>query len=186
MTRDNAIMVSRSLGYKHMLFYKKAVIIYDLTSLFCSRYINIKDRTYDQMIQAARSGKQNIVEGYVDGATSYKSCLQLLNIARGSLMELLEDYDDYLRTRELREWERNSVEVETMIKLSKEHNDSDFFLKLAETRNDEVIANMVITLIRIDERLLYNYIQRKSREFIKDGGFSERLTRERLKERHKR
>ena len=169
-----------------MLFYKKAVIIYDLTYLFCSRYLNIKDRTYDQMIQAARSGKQNIVEGYIDGATSYKSCIQLLNIARGSLMELLEDYEDYLRTRGLRQWECDSVEVEAMIRLSKEHNDGDYFLKLAETRNDEVVANMVITLIQVDEKLLYNYIQRKSREFVKKGGFSERLTRERLKERHKR
>ena len=79
-----------------MLFYKKAVTIYDLTFLFCARYIDKRDRTYDQMVQAARSGKQNIVEGYVDGATSLEMCLKLLNVARGSLMELLEDYEDYI------------------------------------------------------------------------------------------
>ena len=168
-----------------MLFYKKSVAVYDLTYLFCERYIDKKDRTYDQMIQAARSGKQNIVEGYVDGATSLESCLKLLNIARGSLMELLEDYEDYLRNHGLRVWNQGGIEHEAMINLSRRGCDSGDYLDIAKTRNDEVIANMAIILIKDTESLLYKYIQRKEHDFLAHGGFREKLTRERLKVRNK-
>ncbi len=168
-----------------MLFYKKSVAVYDLTYLFCERYIDKKDRTYDQMIQAARSGKQNIVEGYVDGATSLESCLKLLNIARGSLMELLEDYEDYLRNHQLRVWNQGGIEHEAMINLSRRGCDSGDYLDIAKTRNDEVIANMAIILIKDTESLLYKYIQRKEHDFLAHGGFREKLTRERLKVRNK-
>ena len=186
MERGNNSIVARSMGYKHMLFYKKAVTIYDLTFLFCARYIDKRDRTYDQMVQAARSGKQNIVEGYVDGATSLEMCLKLLNVARGSLRELLEDYEDYIRTRNLRKWENGSDEERAMIRLDKENNDSDTYLKIAHTRNDEVIANMAIIIIKSAEKLLFRYIQNKGEYFKRNGGFRERLTRERLKERNGR
>lgn len=184
-TNTNAL-VPRSIGYKHMLFYKKSVVVYDLTYLFCNRYIDKRDRTYDQMVQAARSGKQNIVEGYVDGATSMEMCLKLLNTARGSLMELLEDYQDYLRTRGLKQWENNGVEREAMRRIERENRDFSLYIKMAQTRNDEVIANMAIALIEDTENLLYKYIQRKSEDFLKQGGFKEKLTRERLKVRNRR
>ena len=90
--------------YRNLIAYRKAVVIYDLTYHFCERFISIGDRTKDQMIQAARSGKQNIVEGKAASLTSAETHLNLLGVARSSFQELLEDYIDYLRTRNLRIW----------------------------------------------------------------------------------
>ena len=90
-------IIDSNTNYSDLLCYKKTVVIYDITHHFCKRFVEPRDRTYDQMIQAARSGKQNIVEGTIDKASSYEMCLKLLNVARGSLKELLEDYKDYLR-----------------------------------------------------------------------------------------
>ena len=170
-------------NYSKLLCYQKAVIIYDLTFHFCKRFIDVKDRTHDQMIQAARSGKQNIVEGYVDRATSFEMALKLYNIARGSLAELREDYLDYLRVRGMCCWGDGSQEKEAMRRLSAEHSDSDFFLKLAESRNDETIANMVLVLLYQTEHLLYNFIQSQEREFLESGGIKERMYKARVKKR---
>ena len=134
--------------YQNLTAYNKAIVIYDMTYHFCERFINQGDRTKDQMIQAARSGKQNIVEGKAASLTSAETHIKLLNVARASFQELLEDFRDYLRTRKLRLWEATSPEVEYMRQLGLSHNDPDFFLQLAETRNDEVIANMTIVLIQ--------------------------------------
>ena len=176
-------IVEENRGYTKLFCYQKAVIIYDLTFHFCKRFIDIKDRTHDQMIQAARSGKQNIVEGYVDRATSFEMALKLYNIARGSLAELREDYLDYLRVRGMRCWGDGSQEKEAMRRLSAEHSDSDFFLKLAESRNDETIANMVLVLLYQTEHLLYNFIQSQEREFLESGGIKERMYKARVKKR---
>jgi four helix bundle protein len=94
-------------GYQNLLSYRKAEIVYDATVYFCSRFLDKRDRTYDQMIQAARSGKQNIVEGSMASATSKESEIKLTNVARASLEELLIDYRDYLRTRGLAEWTKD-------------------------------------------------------------------------------
>ena len=101
-------LITLNSDYKKLLCYQKTVVIYDLTYHFCSRFVSRADRTHDQMIQAARSGKQNIVEGYADMATSKEMGIKLFNVARGSLMELAEDYEDYLRVRNMRQWERDS------------------------------------------------------------------------------
>ena len=170
-------------NYSKLICYQKAVIIYDLTFHFCKRFIDVKDRTHDQMIQAARSGKQNIVEGYVDRATSFEMALKLYNIARGSLAELREDYLDYLRVRGMHCWGDGSQEKEAMRRLSAEHSDSDFFLKIAESRNDETIANMVLVLLYQTEHLLYNFIQSQEQEFLKSGGIKERMYQARVKTR---
>lgn len=171
----NSRIVQTNSNYTDLLCYKKAVIIYDLTYHFCSRFIDKHDRTHDQMIQAARSGKQNIVEGVVDKSTSYEMAIKLLNVARGSQKELLEDLLDYLRVRDLNLWASNSEQVKAMRKLGKENNEPEFFLKLAETRNDEVIANMIIVLLYQSDMLLLRYIRSVEEEFIKHGGIKEKM-----------
>ena len=160
--------------------YRKAEIIYDLTYYFCEKYLRKGDRTIDQMVQAARSGKQNIIEGMAVGETSKEMLLKLLYVAKGSLQELLADYQDYLRVRNLRQWESGSIEVEAMRRLGKEHDDSGYFLSLAESRNDEVIANMVIVLIHQADVLIERYYNWHFNKFLEQGGFREKLTRERL------
>ena len=166
-----------------MKVYRKTEVIYDLTYYFCKKYLKLGDRTIDQMVQAARSGKQNIVEGNEVAETSAETMLKLLGVARGSLQELLIDYEDYLRVRNLRLWADDSKEVDAMRKLGLEHEDSAFFLELAQTRSDEVVANMVIVLIYQADALLNGYINRKYNDFLKEGGFREKLTRERVKNR---
>ena len=170
-------------SYRKLKAYRKAEVIYDLTYYFCEKYLKRGDRTIDQMVQAARSGKQNIVEGNEVAMTSVETLLKLLGVARGSLQELLNDYEDYLRVRNLRLWENDSKEVEAMRKLGKEHEDGAYFLELAQTRSDEVVANMVIVLIYQADTLLNGYINRKYEDFLKEGGFREKLTRERKQNR---
>ena len=170
-------------GYRKLKVYRKTEVIYDLTYYFCKKYLKLGDRTIDQMVQAARSGKQNIVEGNEVAETSAETMLKLLGVARGSLQELLIDYEDYLRVRNLRLWADDSKEVDAMRKLGLEHEDSAFFLELAQTRSDEVVANMVIVLIYQADALLNGYINRKYNDFLRDGGFREKLTRERIKNR---
>ena len=166
-----------------MKVYRKTEVIYDLTYYFCKKYLKLGDRTIDQMVQAARSGKQNIVEGNEVAETSAETMLKLLGVARGSLQELLIDYEDYLRVRNLRLWADDSKEVDAMRKLGIEHENSAFFLELAQTRSDEVVANMVIVLIYQADALLNGYINRKYNDFLREGGFREKLTRERIKNR---
>ena len=157
--------------------YRKAEVIYDMTYYFCRKYLKCGDRTIDQMVQAARSGKQNIVEGCMASATSAKTEIKLLNVAKASLQELLEDYEDFLKTRRHRQWEEGSVELETMRRIGKEHNDGEYFMQLAQSRPPETIANMAIVLIKQADFLLHRQIQRLADEFTQTGGFSERMTR---------
>ena len=170
-------------GYRKLKAYRKVEVIYDLTYYFCNKYLKLGDRTIDQMVQAARSGKQNIVEGNEVAETSAETMLKLLGVARGSLQELLVDYEDYLRVRNMRLWADDSKEVSAMRNLGKEHEDGAYFLGLAQTRSDEVVANMVIVLIYQADALLNGYIKRKYRDFLKEGGFREKLTQERKQNR---
>ena len=165
--------------YRNLIAYRKAVVIYDLTYHFCERFIAVGDRTKDQMVQAARSGKQNIVEGKAASLTSAETHLKLLGVARSSFQELLEDYLDYLRTRKLRIWETSSKEVEAMRELGLSHTDSKFFLELAENRNDEVIANMTIVLLYQEDVLLRKHIEKQIGRFVNNGGFKESLAKAR-------
>ena len=174
-------LIANTGSYRNLKVYCKAEVIYDLTYYFCKKYLKQGDRTIDQMVQAARSGKQNIVEGNEVAATSAETFLKLLNVARASLQELLVDYKDYLRVRNLRLWEDNSKEVVAMRELGVEHNsDSAYFVSLAESRSEEVVANMVIVLIYQADMMLKGYISKHYNEFVEQGGFRERLTRERV------
>ena len=176
-------IIEPNRNYTSLLCYKKTVVIYDLTYHFCSRFIEKRDRTHDQMIQAARSGKQNIIEGTVDKSTSYASMLKLLNISRGSLAELKEDYLDYIRTRKLKLWEDGSQEKEAMRRIGIKHEDSSYFVALAESRNDETIANMVLVLLFQAEHLIYNFIKHIEKQFLNEGGFNEKLYHARVEKR---
>ena len=176
---------SHTGSYRRLKVYRKAEIIYDLTFYFCGKYLHKGDRTIDQMVQAARSGKQNIIEGNEVANTSTETFLKLLDVAQGSLQELLADYEDYLRVRNLRLWSPRSKEVTAMRKLGIEHEDSAYFLSLAQTRSDEVVANMVIVLIYQADALLNGYFRKRYNDFLQEGGFRERLTRERLAHRNK-
>ena len=173
------LMCQNNNLYRNFTAYQKAVIIYDLTYHFCDRFIGYGDRTKDQMIQAARSGKQNIVEGKAASLTSTETHIKLLNVARASFQELLVDFEDYLRTRKLQIWESDSSKVKAMRKLGISYTDSEIFIKLAEERDDEVIANMVIVLIHQEDVLLRKHIEKQLTKFINEGGFRESLAKAR-------
>ncbi len=166
-------------NYRQLLCYRKAEAIYDITYHFVMHFVEHGDRTRDQMVQAARSGKQNIAEGYAAGATSKETELKLLNVAKSSLNELLEDYLDYLRTRRLRRWEESSVEMKRAQELGKEHNDTEFWMAIVESRGAETIANIAIVLLYQADYLIYKYIQSVEAHFLERGGFREKLSTER-------
>lgn len=169
-------LIPRIGNYKKLLSYQKADVIFQITFDFCSRFLSKGDRTIDQMVQAARSGKQNIIEGCAASSTSSKTEIKLVNVAKASLKELLEDYEDYLKTRHYRQWEKGSKEYEAMRKLGREHNDADFFMSLTATRPAETIANMAIILINQTDYLLFKQLERLEKDFLEKGGFSERMT----------
>ena len=169
-------LISRVGNYKKLLSYQKADVIFQITYDFCSRFLSKGDRTVDQMIQAARSGKQNIIEGCAASSTSSKTEIKLINVAKASLKELLEDYEDYLKIHHHRQWEKGSAEYEAMLKLGREHNDADFFMSLVCTRPAEVVANMAIILINQADYLLFRQLERLEQDFIENGGFSEKMT----------
>ena len=160
-----------------MLCYRKAEAIFDITYLFANKFLKQPDRTIDQMVQAARSGKQNIIEGYAAGATSIEAELRLFNVAKSSLKELLADYEDYLRTRNLRRWGEDSVEFKRAQELGKEHDDSKFWIDIASTRSDETIANIAIILLYQTDYLLHRFMEKVSSRFVDEGGFREKLSR---------
>ena len=173
----NEELIPRRGNYKKLLSYQKTEVIFEMTYYFCHHYLQRGDRTIDQMVQAARSGKQNIVEGCAASATSNKTEIKLVSVAKASLQELLEDYEDYLRTRGHRQWEEGSKELEAMRRLGREHNDAPFFMKLVQTRPPETIANMAIVLIKQADYLLFRQLQRLAEDFVEEGGFSERMMR---------
>ena len=122
---EDKIFLRQDNNYRSLKAFQKAECIYDVTFYFAHKFLQAGDRTIDQMVQAARSGKQNIIEGCAASATSAKTEIKLVNVAKASLHELLEDYIDYLRTRGQRQWEENSPEWMAMRQLGKEHNDAD-------------------------------------------------------------
>jgi four helix bundle suffix protein len=173
-------LLPRTGNYRKLLTYQKAEAIYDITYYFCKNYLQRGDRTVDQMVQAARSGKQNIVEGSAASATSKETEIKLVNVAKASLQELLIDYEDYLRTRNYRQWENTSVELLKMRELGRRHNDTAFYMPLIKVRPPETIANMAICMIKQTDYMLFKQLQSLSEDFLKNGGMRERMTRMRL------
>lgn len=175
--KNSDSLVPAGADPKKLLSYQKADTIFQITYYFAVNYLAKGDRTVDQMIQAARSGKQNIVEGCAAAPTSTKTELHLLNVAKASLKEVLADYEDYLNTRGFARWEKGSKEYEKMRELGAKHNDPDFFMELVMTRPPHTIANMAIILLNQADYLLHRQIQRRADDFLKNGGFSERMHR---------
>ena len=134
-------------NYRSLIVYQKAECIYDVTFFFAHRFLEKGDRTIDQMVQAARSGKQNIDEGSAASTTSRETELKLVNVAKASLQELLIDYEDYLRVRELSQWIPSDEQYQQMRRVVACHNDSAYYREAVQVRSDEAIANIAITLI---------------------------------------
>ena len=171
-------------GYRDLLSYRKAAIVYDATVRFCERFLSPRDRTVDQMTQAARSGKQNIVEASMASATSKETEIKLTNVARASLEELLEDYRDFLRVRDWPLWDKDSREALYVRRLGSDPDTSyESYRTYIETRPPEVVANILICLIHQTNYLLDQQIRRLEHDFLRDGGLRERMTRARLQER---
>ena len=178
MDNNDTTLLASSGDYHQLICYQKAVIVYDLTYWFCERYMErSKDRTVDQMVQAARSGKQNIVEGITDGAASKESELKLLKVAAGSLHELHEDYDDWLRTHLQPIWAKDSVEMKALWAIGKEHSDSEYFMQLARTRPPQTSANIARGMTEQAIFFLDRLIQSKVKQFVENGGLKEQIYR---------
>ena len=197
MKNDNEHLIPPHGGYCKLVTYKLGNLIYDATVAFCEHFINRKDRTYDQMVQAARSGVANIVEGSQASATSKKTELKLTNVAKASQEELLEDYRSFLRQRDLKIWDAQSVETK-IIRESRPETLSQLRqlmallvsdLSDASDRSDknaikqEVAANTMICLINQETFLLGRQIARLAADFEEQGGFTERLYRVRSEKR---
>jgi four helix bundle suffix protein len=173
-------------GYQNLLSFKKAEVIYDGTVYFCKRFYTKDYRTTDQMIQAARSGKQNIAEASIASGTSKEAEIKLTNVARASLGELLNDYRDFLRTNKLNEWEKNHPYVVRLRELNKDPDGNyETFHKGIENENPEICANVLIGLIKVTSYLLSRQLKQLEEAFIREGGLRERMTRARLNYRTK-
>jgi four helix bundle suffix protein len=172
--------------YRELLSYQKAEVVYDVTYRFCARFLNRGDRTIDQMIQAARSGKQNIAEGSKGALTSKETEIKLTNVARASLEELLADYRDFLRVRDLPVWGKDSKEARFVRRLGgRPHVTFEAFREFCETRPAAVVANIAICLIHQANYLLDRQLRRLEQEFLQEGGIRERMTRARLQSRNR-
>ena len=170
--------------YTELRFYQRSDVLYQLTKDFCKRYMpKYGDRTVDQMVQAARSTKQNIAEGSSDGQTSSAVELNLLGIARGSNKELLEDYQDYLKHKGLKEWFGQNPRFQQLHTFCIQHSKLADYQPLFPKMNDEELVNMAICLCHQIDKALTKYIERKDREFTTEGGVRERMTAARLEQR---
>jgi len=168
-------------GYQELLSYRKSLVVYQATLSFCDRFIDRRSRTHDQMVQAARSGKQNILEGSQASGTSKETEIKLTNVARASLEELLEDYRDFLRARGSRLWEKNSREALYVRRLGARPDASyETYRTYLETRPPEVVANIIICVIHQTNYLLDQQLRRLEQAFLQEGGLRERMTRARL------
>lgn len=175
MTETNFIPTHGN--YKKLLSYKKSLIIYSGTVLFCNRFLNKRDRTVDQMVQAARSGKQNIVEGSMASGTSKETEIKLVNVARASLEELLEDYMDFIRNKQGIIWEKDSKEALYVRKLAYLRDESfETYREFLETRDGIVCANIMACLVNQCNFLLDRQIKRLEQDFVRQGGLRERMS----------
>ena len=167
-------------SYRNLGVFRKAEAIYDLTYYFLQRNISKSDRTYDQMLQAARSGKQNIVEGRADAATSAEMEIKLFGVARGSLHELLNDYEDYMRTRRIEVWNQSHPRFANLLNTCRKHNETAYYTALVDRLDNEEYCNLMLTLINQAIAMLNKMIELIKTDFIKNGGVKEQMYAARL------
>ena len=172
---DDKDFLRQDNNYRTLKAFQKAECIYDVTYYFANKYLKVGDRTVDQMVQAARSGKQNLAEGNIDGITSREMELTLTNVNRASLHELLLDYEDYLRVRGLEQWDYDDPRCVQTRAFCKAHLDSAIYREKIKERSDETIANIAITLIHQCDVLIKGLIEWKKRDFLEKGGIKEEM-----------
>ena len=171
----------KQTNWENLYFYRKTVVLYQMTVVFCRRFLpKYGDRTVDQMVQAARSGKQNIVEGLADGVTSTEMELKLLNVARASIKELKEDYLDYISAHSLVRWQAGHLRYDSLLAFCREHNDLEEYEPYFTKWSDEEIANCALTLCHMVDRMMSTTLELKQKDFVENGGIRERMTAERL------
>jgi four helix bundle suffix protein len=174
-------------GYQKLVSYQMAEIVYDATVYFCNRYIDKRSRTHDQMVQAARSGKQNIAEGSMVSGVSKETEIKLMGVARASLEELLVDYKDFLRVRGLPLWDKNDERALEVRKIGKAENRSfKSYKSYLENDSLEVAVNTIISIIHQTNYLLDQQIRKLEELFIKEDGIREKMLQARLNERNKK
>ncbi len=174
-------------GYMNLITYQKSEIIFDGTVYFCNRFLNKRDRTFDQMVQAARSGKQNIAEASMASATSKETEIKLTNVARASLVELQLDYQDFLRTHKLTLWTIDHRLIARLRELNKTPNANyETFKKAIENPDPEICANTMINFIKITTYLLARQLKSLETAFLNEGGLREKMTKARLDKRNKK
>lgn len=167
-------------NWNALYFYQKSDVVYQLTCVFCDRFIErFNDRTRDQMKQAARSCKQNIVEGLADGVTSTEMQLKLLNVARASLKELREDYEDYLKAHHLKFFSSGEERYDRMLEYCRTHNVLADYEPYFMRWTDEEISNCALTLCHMIDKMMMTFLQRLEKEFVTEGGIKERMYRAR-------
>ncbi len=167
--------------YRHLRVYQVTEMIYDITYYFTQHYLQRGDRTVDQMIQAARSGKQNIAEGNQAAATSSETEIKLTNVAKASLEELLDDYEDYLRVRNLQQWGNLHPRYEKMRQYARSEDIKKDYAAKIQCMNDEEIANLCITLIHQAMYMLHKLLVTMQNRFVTEGGIKERMYQSRVK-----
>lgn len=159
-----------------LYFYQKANVLYRMTVVFCRRFLpSYGDRTVDQMVQAARSGKQNIVEGLADGVTSTEMQLKLLNVARASIQELQEDYRDYLAVHHDGVWTSSHPRYDDMLSFCRIHNKAADYQPFFARWSDEEMANIGVTLCKITDKMMISYLRYLEQQFVASGGIRERM-----------
>ncbi|MBQ7062846.1 MAG: four helix bundle suffix domain-containing protein [Bacteroidales bacterium] len=166
-------------NYRTLKAFQKAECVYDVTYYFANKFLAKGDRTIDQMVQAARSGKQNLAEGNIDWVTSKEMEIKLTNVNRASLHELLLDYEDYLRVRGLEQWPYDDPRCVQTREFCKRHLDSAVYREKIKDRSDETIANIAITLIHQCDVLIRGLIEWQKRNFLENGGIKEEMYRAR-------
>lgn len=170
--------------HRNLICYRKAELIYDITYYFAYSAFERGDRTIDQMVQAARSGKQNIIEGNADIETSVEMGIKLINVAKASFKELLADYEDYLRVNGYEQWRADSDKFIAMRRLGSDSNNQSI-LDVAKSRSLDTVANMVIILLKQEDYLLHKLLTSLSGQFLDEGGFKEKMHRMRVERRGK-
>ncbi len=178
--KDPTQLIPPHGGYRNLQSYQMAEIVFDATMGFCDRYVDKRSRTHDQMVQAARSGKQNIAEGSMASGTSKKTELKLIGVARASLEELLIDFQDYLRQRSLPLWPKDHTKAKEVRKLAYASDRSySTYKTYFEGQSPEIAANAAICLIHQTNYLLDQQLRALEKQFLEEGGFTEKLYRAR-------